>query len=176
MLLQVVPDAKKIGTIYTSSEKNSEVQVGILEEVAAEKGLTIVKRTISSVNDIQQAAQSLIGEVDAVWLPTDNNVASAMPQVVSVTDEAGLVTLGGEESQVLAGATLTYGINFYQIGYDAGVMAAQILDGESVPAEMPIQDPSELKLVINTDAVENIGITIPQELLDQAEMVTTQSN
>ena len=55
-------------------------------------------------------------------------------------------------------------------------MAAQILDGESVPAEMPIQDPSELKLVINTDAVENIGITIPQELLDQAEMVTTQSN
>ena len=176
LLLQVVPDAKKIGTIYTSSEKNSEVQVGILEEVAAEKGLTIVKRTISSVNDIQQAAQSLIGEVDAVWLPTDNNVASAMPQVVSVTDEAGLVTLGGEESQVLAGATLTYGINFYQIGYDAGVMAAQILDGESVPAEMPIQDPSELKLVINTDAVENIGITIPQELLDQAEMVTTQSN
>ena len=95
-----------------------------------------------------------------------------MPQVVSVTDEAGLVTLGGEESQVLAGATLTYGINFYQIGYDAGVMAAQILDGESVPAEMPIQDPSELKLVINTDAVENIGITIPQELLDQAEMLS----
>ena len=176
LLLQVVPDAKTIGTVYTSSEKNSEVQVAILDEVAAERGLTVVKRTISNVNDIQQATQSLVSEVDAVWLPTDNNVASAMSQVVSITDEAGLVTLGGEESQVLAGATLTYGINFYQIGYNAGVMAAQILDGESVPAEMPIQNPTELKLVINSDAVENIGITIPQELLDQAEMVTTQSN
>ena len=139
LLLQVVPDAKTVGTIYTSSEKNSQVQVEILKEVAAEKGLTVVERTISTVNDIQQAAQSLVGEVDAIWLPTDNNVASAMPQVVGVTDEAGLVTVCGEESMVYAGGTITYGINFYQIGYDAGVMAAKILDGESVPAEMPIQ-------------------------------------
>ena len=173
LLLKVVPDAKTIGTIYTSSEKNSQIQVGILKEVCAEKGLAVEERTITTVNDIQQAAQSLVGEVDAIWLPTDNNVASAMPQVVGVTDEAGLVTLGGEESQVTAGATLTYGINFYQIGYDAGVMAAKILDGESVPAEMPIQGPSDLKLVINTDAVELIGVEIPDDLMEQAELVTT---
>ena len=173
LLLQVVPDAKTIGTIYTSSEKNSQVQIGILKEVCAEKGLAVEERTISTVNDIQQAAQSLVGEVDAIWLPTDNNVASAMPQVVSVTDEAGLVTMGGEESQVLAGATLTYGINFYQIGYDAGLMAAQILDGEGVPAEMPIQGPSDLNLVINTEAVEIIGVEIPAELMEKAELVTT---
>ncbi len=176
LLLQVVPDAKTIGTIYSSSEKNSQIQVGILREVCAERGLAIEERTVSSVNDIQQAAQSLVDEVDAIWLPTDNTVASAMPQVVGVTDEAGLVTLGGEESQVLAGATLTYGINFYQIGYDAGVMAAKILNGESVPAEMPIQGPSDLKLVINTDAVEIIGVEIPAELMEQAELVTTQTN
>ena len=176
LLLQVVPDAKTIGTIYSSSEKNSQIQVGILREVCAERGLAIEERTVSSVNDIQQAAQSLVDEVDAIWLPTDNTVASAMPQVVGVTDEAGLVTLGGEQSQVLAGATLTYGINFYQIGYDAGVMAAKILNGESVPAEMPIQGPSDLKLVINTDAVEIIGVEIPAELMEQAELVTTQTN
>ena len=176
LLLQIEPDVKTIGTIYTSSEKNSQVQVAVLKEVAAERGLNVEERTISTVNDIQQAAQSLVGEVDALWLPTDNNVASAMPQVVSVTDEAGLVTMGGEESQVTAGATLTYGINFYQIGYDAGQMAAQILDGKAVPAEMPIQGPSDLKLVINTDAVEQIGITIPDELMKKAELVTTQTN
>lgn len=176
LLLQVVPDAKTVGTIYTSSEKNSQVQVEILKEVAAEKGLTVVERTISTVNDIQQAAQSLVGEVDAIWLPTDNNVASAMPQVVGVTDEAGLVTLGGEESQVTAGATLTYGINFYQIGYDAGLMAAKILDGDAEPATMPIQGPSDLKLVINTEAVEIIGVDIPDELMEQAELVTTTAN
>ena len=176
LLLQVVPDAKTIGTIYTSSEKNSQIQVGILKEFCAEKGLTVEERTITSVNDIQQAAQSLVGEVDAIWLPTDNNVASAMPQVVGVTDEAGLVTLGGEESQVTAGATLTYGINFYQIGYDAGLMAAKILDGDAEPATMPIQGPSDLKLVINTEAVEIIGVDIPDELMEQAELVTTTAN
>ena len=176
LLLQVVPDAKTIGTIYTSSEKNSQIQVGILKEVCAEKGLAVEERTITSVNDIQQAAQSLVGEVDAIWLPTDNNVASAMPQVVGVTDEAGLVTLGGEESQVTAGATLTHGINFYQIGYDAGLMAAKILDGDAEPATMPIQGPSDLKLVINTEAVEIIGVDIPDELMEQAELVTTTAN
>ena len=177
LLLQVVPDAKTVGTIYTSSEKNSEVQVAILEEVAAKKGLTVEKRTISSVNDIQQAAQSLVGEVDAIWLPTDNNVASAMPQVVGVTDEAKIVTVCGEESMVYAGGTITYGINFYKIGYDAGVMAAQILKGESVPAEMPIQGPKQedLKLVINPVSVENIGIEISSELIEQATLTTEQS-
>ncbi|MFR6290114.1 MAG: ABC transporter substrate-binding protein [Peptococcaceae bacterium] len=175
LLLQVVPDAKTIGTIYTSSEKNSQIQIGILKEVAAERGLTIEDRSIQTVNDIQQAVQSLVGEVDALWLPTDNNVASAMSQVISITDEAGLVVLGGEESQVTAGATLTYGINFYQIGYNAGVMAAQILNGESTPAEMPVQSPSEFTLVINEDAVEILGIEIPDELMEKAELVKTEA-
>ena len=175
LLLQVVPDAKVIGTIYTSSETNSQVQVDILKEVCAEKGLTVVERTISTVNDIQQAAQSLVGEVDAIWLPTDNNVASAMPQVVGVTDEAGLVTVCGEESMVYAGGTLTYGINFYQIGYDAGVMAAKILDGEAEPATMPIQGPSDLTLVINPTAVENIGVEIPADLMEQATLTTDEA-
>lgn len=176
LLLKVVPDAKKVGTIYTSSEINSEVQIKILKEVAEEKGLTVVEKTISSTNDVQQAAQSLVGEVDAIWLPTDNNVASAMPQVVSVTDDAGIVTVCGEESMVKAGGTITYGINFYKIGYDAGVMAAQILKGESVPAEMPIQGPKEedLALVINEDAVKILGITIPDDLKAEATMVTTE--
>lgn len=108
-------------------------------------------------------------------LPTDNNVASAMSQVISITDEAGLVVLGGEESQVTAGATLTYGINFYQIGYDAGVMAAKILSGENTPAEMPVQSPSEFTLVINEDAVEILGIEIPDELMEEAELVKTEA-
>ena len=176
LLLQVVPGAQKIGTIYTSSEKNSQVQIDIFKEVCAERGLTPVERTISSVNDIQQAAQSLVEEgIDAIWLSTDNNVASAMPQVVSVTDEAGLVTVCGANSMVEAGGTLTYGISFYQIGYDAGVMAAQILKGESVPAEMPIQGPKleAMELIVNMDAVEYMGLEIPAELMEGATQVRT---
>ena len=177
LLVQLAPDAKVVGTIYTSSETNSQVQVDILEKVASEMGLTVEARPISTVNDIQQAAQSLVGEVDAIWLPTDNNVASAMPQVISVTDEAGIVTVCGEESMVRAGGTATYGFSYYQLGYNAGVMAAQILSGEGDPATMPVQYMAEEDCVaiINTDAVAELGIEVPADLLDGATKVTTGS-
>ena len=175
LILQVVPDAKTIGTIYTSSEANSIVQIEMMEQVCAERGLSIVKRTISTVNDIQQAAQSMVEEgVDAVWLATDNNVASAMPQVVGVTDEAGLITVCGATSMVEAGGTLTYGINYYYIGYDAGVMAAQILKGEAEPATMAVQGPKveNMDLIVNMDAVEYMGIEIPEDLMERATKVS----
>lgn len=177
LLLQLVPDAKTIGTIYTSSEINSQIQVDLLEKVAAEKNLTVEKRTISNVNDIQQATQSLIGEVDALWLPTDNNVASAMPQVVGVTDEAGIVTICGEESMVRAGGTATYSFSYYKLGYNAGVMAAQILKGDAEPATMPVQSPKaeDLTAIINTDAVGILGIDVPADVMDGATQVTTGS-
>ena len=175
LILQVVPDAKTIGTIYTSSEANSVVQVEMMEQICAERNLNVVKRTISTVNDIQQAAQSMVDEgVDAVWLATDNNVASAMPQVVGVTDEAGLITVCGATSMVEAGGTLTYGINYYYIGYDAGVMAAQILKGEAEPAAMAVQGPKveNMDLIVNMDAVEYMGIDIPADLMERATKVS----
>ena len=177
LLLQIVPDAKVIGTVYTASETNSQIQVDILEQIAGEMGLTVEARTISNVNDIQQAAQSLVGEVDALWLPTDNNVASAMPQVIGVTDENGIVTICGEESMVRAGGTATYGFSYYKLGYNAGVMAAKILNGESVPAEMPIQymPEEDCVAIVNTDAVAALGIEIPADIMEGATQVTTGS-
>ena len=177
LLLQLVPDAKTVGTIYTASEKNSEVQVDILKSVCEAKGLTVEERTISRVNDIQQAAQSLVNEVDVLWLPTDNNVASAMPQVVGVTDEAGLATICGEESMVRAGGTATYGFSYYKLGYNAGVMAAQILKGESVPAEMPIgyMPEEDCVAIVNTDALTALNLEAPAELMENATQVTTGS-
>ena len=177
LLLQLVPDAKTVGTIYTASEKNSEVQVDILKSVCEAKGLTVEERTISSVNDIQQAAQSLVNEVDVLWLPTDNNVASAMPQVVGVTDEAGLATICGEESMVRAGGTATYGFSYYKLGYNAGVMAAQILKGESVQAEMPLgyMPDEDCVAIVNTDALTALNLEAPAELMENATQVTTGS-
>ncbi len=175
LLLQLAPDTKVIGTIYTAAEENSHIQVALLDEVAAEKGLKVEKRTIQTVNDIQQAAQSLVGVADALWLPTDNNVASAIPNVVGITDSAGMITICGEESMVAAGGTATYSFSYYNIGYNAGVMAAQILKGEAEPATMPVQSPKaeDLTAVINMSAVEQLGIEVPQELLDAAKSVET---
>ena len=173
LLLQLVPDAKVIGTIYTAAEVNSQIQVDLLDKVAAAKGLTVEKRTIQNVNDIQQAAQSLVGVVDALWLPTDNNVASAMPNVVGITDPAGIVTITGEESMTVAGGTATYSFSYYDIGYNAGVMAAQILKGEADPATLPVQSPQaeDLVAVLNMEAIATLGIEVPQDLLDSAKKV-----
>ena len=175
LLLQLKPDAKVIGTIYTAAEVNSQIQVDLLDKVAAAKGLTVEKRTIQNVNDIQQAAQSLVGVADALWLPTDNNVASAMPNVVGVTDPAGIITITGEESMTVAGGTATYSFSYYDIGYNAGVMAAQILRGEADPATLPVQSPKaeDLTAIINTDAVELLGLEVPQDLMDSAKKVNT---
>ena len=79
LLLKLVPGAKTIGTIYCSSEVNSQLQAELLKKYAAEKGVQVEEATVSNVNDIQQAAQSLVGKVDAVYVPTDNVLASAMP-------------------------------------------------------------------------------------------------
>ena len=173
LLLQLVPDAKVIGTIYTAAEVNSQIQVDLLDKVAAAKGLTVEKRTIQNVNDIQQAAQSLVGVVDALWLPTDNNVASAMPNVVGITDPAGIVTITGEESMVAAGGTATYSFSYYSIGYNAGVMAAHILKGEADPATLPVQSPKaeDLTAVLNMEAIAALGVEVPQDLLDSAKKV-----
>ncbi|MBQ3120471.1 MAG: ABC transporter substrate-binding protein [Peptococcaceae bacterium] len=173
LLLQLKPDAKVIGTIYTAAEVNSQIQVDLLDKVVAAKGLTVEKRTIQNVNDIQQAAQSLVGVADALWLPTDNNVASAMPNVVGVTDPAGIITITGEESMTVAGGTATYSFSYYDIGYNAGVMAAQILKGEADPATLPVQSPKaeDLTAVLNMEAIASLGVEVPQDLLDSAKKV-----
>ena len=175
LLLQLVPDAKTIGVLYTSSEVNSQVQVAALKARAAELEINVVEATISNVNDIQQAAQSLVGKVDAIYLPTDNNISSAITQVVAMTEEAGLVTVCGEAAQVNAGGTATYGIDYYKLGYQTGVMAAKILKGEAAPAEMPIQfmEAEDLSVTLNNDSLTALGVTVPAELAETAEIVKT---
>ena len=171
LLLQVVPDAKTVGTIYSSSEKNSQVQVGILKEVAAEKGLTVVERTISSVNDIQQAAQSLIGSVDAFYEPTDNVIASAMPTLIAITDAAKVPVICGEPNMVKAGGLATYGIDYYKLGVQTGHMAADILEGKNKPADMSIELAKDLKVSINKTDAQRLGITIPEDILKDADLI-----
>ncbi|MBQ1866949.1 ABC transporter substrate-binding protein [Selenomonas sp.] len=171
LLVKICPNAKTIGTIYCSSEVNSEVQVKAMKEYAEAKGLTVKIATISTVNDIQQAAQSLVGEVDAFYVPTDNIIASAMPNLVAITDAAKKPVFCGEPNMVKAGGLATYGIDYYKLGVQTGHMAADVLEGKAKPAEMPIQTAQDLKVVINKKNAAALGITIPADVLNGAEVV-----
>lgn len=171
LLMKLCPNAKTIGTIYCSSEVNSEVQVKAMKEYAESKGLKVEVATISTVNDIQQAAQSLIGKVDAFYEPTDNIIASAMPTLAAITDPAKKPVICGEPNMVKAGGLATYGIDYYKLGLQTGEMAADILDGKSKPADMAIQMAKDLKVTINKKDAAALGITIPEDVLKGADVV-----
>ena len=171
LLLKIVPNAKSVGTIYCSSEVNSQLQVDILKKAANAKGVTIKEATVSNVNDIQQAARSLVGKVQAIYVPTDNVLASAMPTLISVTEEAKLPVICGEGGMVKAGGVATLGVDYYKLGFQAGEMAADILGGKSKPADMAIQAQKEFKAMVNLKEAEKIGLKVPEDVLKGAELV-----
>ncbi len=168
LLLKLVPNAKKVGTVYCSSEVNSQKQIAIMKAYAQTKGLTVVEATVSTVNDIQQAAQSIVGDVDAVYIPTDNILASAIPTLIAITDAAKVPVICGEANMVLAGGLATLGVDYYKLGFQTGEMAADILAGKSKPADMAIQSLEEMTLTINADSAKKLGIEIPADLKAQA--------
>ena len=171
LLMKLCPNAKTIGVIYCSSEVNSEVQVKAMKAYAETKGLKVETATISTVNDIQQAAQSLNTKVDAFYEPTDNVMASAMPTLLSITDAAKKPVICGEENMVKAGGLATYGIDYYKLGLQTGDMGADILDGKKKPADMPIQTAKDLKASINKKNADALGIKIPDDVMKSAEVI-----
>ncbi|MBO5588718.1 MAG: ABC transporter substrate-binding protein [Anaerovibrio sp.] len=171
LLIKLCPNAKTIGCVYTSSEVNSEIQFKAMKEYAESKGLKVEAATISNVNDIQQAAQSLVGKVDAFYLPTDNVIASSMPTLISVTEAAKKPVICGESNMVKAGGLATYGVDYYELGRQSGFMAADILDGKSKPADMKIEFAKVLKAVVNKANADKLGITIPADVLKNAEVL-----
>lgn len=164
LLLKLVPNAKTVGTIYNSSEINSQLQIDILRKELEKHGVALAEATISSVNDIQQAAQSLVGKVDVMYVPTDNVVASSMPTLYRVTQAAKLAVVAGEAGMVRSGATATVAVDYYNLGKIAGNMGADILEGKAKPQDMPIRYQTEFKVVLNEPVVKELGVTVPEDV------------
>ena len=169
LALKLLPQAKTVGALYTSSELNAQLQVKAMKEYAASKGLTVVEATVSNVNEIQQAVQSLLGKVDFIYCPTDNTIASAMANVAKITVPAKTPVFVGDETMVKKGGTAGISVNFYKLGFQAGEMAADILAGKAKPADMPIGSQKDVKVIINQEAAKAIGLVIPEDLLKEAK-------
>lgn len=164
LLVKLVPDVKTIGLLYTSSEDNSIVQANIAKEVIESLGFSHVEVTVTNSNDVQQATQSIVEQCDAIYIPTDNTFASAMPVVHGVTAESKTPVICGESGMVNNGGLATLGINYYDLGYQTGLMAVKVLKGEAEPATMPIESANKFDFAINGTVAEEIGIEIPDDL------------
>lgn len=164
LLVKLVPDAKTVGVLYTSSEDNSILQAKMAKEAIEKLGLKYVEATVTNSNDVQQATQSIVEQCDAIYIPTDNVFASAMPVVNGITTISKTPVINGEVGQVEAGGLATLGNNYYDLGYQTGLMAIKVLKGEAEPATMPIEAAAKFDYAINGTVAEQIGITIPADL------------
>ena len=167
LLTKLVPEAKTIAILYSSSESNSKIQVEIAKEAAKELNLETVEATVSNTNDIEQVVQSLVGKVDAIYAPTDNTIASGMPTVAMVANPNGIPIICGEEGMVGKGGLATYGINYYKLGWLTGKQAVRIIKDDAKPATMPIEylPEDEYTVTINEEVANQLGIEIQKELL-----------
>lgn len=164
LLKQLLPEAKTVGMLFCSSEENSRFQINLAEAECKRLGLSYVEATVSNTNEVQQVVQSLVGKVDAIYSPTDNMIASSMATVAMVANENRIPVIVGEEGMVKNGGLATYGLNYYELGKQTAVMAAQILRDKTDPAEMPIQYLTSCDFSYNPDTAAILGIEIPLEL------------
>jgi len=170
LIKELVPDAKNVGVLYNSGEVNSIVQVDIAKEVASELGFTIVEATVTNSSEVSQATQSLMGRVDAIYIPTDNTIVSAVGAVIKVANEYKIPVIGSERGQVDAGAVAAKGIDYKELGKQTGQIAVEIIKGKK-PQDIPIEGAKNVSLIINQSAAETIGLTIPKDLLDKADEI-----
>jgi putative ABC transport system substrate-binding protein len=164
-------DGNRVGVIYNAGEQNSVAQIDLVKKAMKGTDLKLVEATVSTSSEVKQAAESLVGAADMIYIITDNTVVSALESVISVANENDLPLFVGELDSVKRGAFAAYGFDYYDIGYEAGVMAAQILKGEKKPSELPVQYPQKLKLLINKKAAKEQNIDIKEEWNSMAEFI-----
>lgn len=168
LIHELLPEVQTLGIMYSSSEDNSIIQGKMAEEFASEFGFDTETMTISSTNDVSQAGSALASKVDAIWVPTDNTIASAFPTLVEQADAQGIPIFPAVDTMVQEGGLATIGLNQYELGRLTGEMAAAVLKGESDPAVTPIQYAEEGDLFINTKKAEELGISISSSMLERA--------
>ena len=160
LLQRLLPDARTVGIVYSSAEANSEIQAEMAKEALEEAGIQYKDYTVSSTNEIQTVVESMIGNVDAIYTPTDNTIASGYATVAMIANENKIPTICGESGQVDEGGLVTYGVDYYELGYMAGEQAVDILANGADIASMPIEymDNADCELKINEDTAAELGI------------------
>ena len=163
LMLRLKPDTKVVGLMYTSSEDNSVLQINQVKAILDDMNLEYVEQTVTNSNDVQQAAQSIVKKCDAIYIPTDNVLASSMAIVGSEAVREKVPVICGESGMVMSGGLATLGIDYYNLGYQTGQMAIRVLNGEDITT-MQIETQKDYSYTINGDMADALGITIPAEL------------
>lgn len=171
---QLIPDAKKVAVVYCSSESNSKIQSDLAEAAIKAQGMQSMVKTVSAIDEAKSAIESLKGQVDFIYIPTDNTLADGMTTVAAAANECGIPTIVGESGMVGNGGFATFGINYYELGKATAAMAVKILKGEAEAASMPVEyqtDENVLEIAVNTETAAKLGITVPDDVAATATLL-----
>lgn len=170
LIKEITPNVAKLGVVYNPGEPNSVSLVTRLKELAGPAGIEIVEAPATRSSDVQAAARGLVGNVDAMYVPTDNTVVSALEAVIAVAEENDIPFYSGDTDSVNRGALASIGFNYYDVGVETGKLAARVLNGEA-PGSIPVTFASGTDLVVNKGAAERMGVTIPDAVIQRAKTV-----
>jgi putative ABC transport system substrate-binding protein len=167
---QMVPSAKKWGTIYNAGDANSVKSISWTRDAMKKFGLELIEVSISNSAEVYTGAQTLVGRVDAIYITSDNTVVSALDSVVKVANNKKIPLFGGDTTTVEKGMIAAYGLNYFQVGYSAGKKAVLILKGQD-PGTVPSGLTDNLSLWINLKAAKDQNVTVPEKFVKMAEKV-----
>ncbi|MDD5486732.1 MAG: ABC transporter substrate-binding protein [Dehalococcoidales bacterium] len=167
LILQIVPGAKKIGTVYNAGEINSVVLANQFKAACSAQGINVSEKTVSTSAEVKTAAESLVGQVDAIWVGTDNTVISGLEALIKVCEDNKIPLFPSDDPSIERGGVACLGFDYYDIGYQAGEMAVKILKGTRA-SDIPAELGKKFSYTINTTAAERFDVTIPQAILDKA--------
>ncbi len=170
MVLAYDKNIKKLGLLYNAGEANSKATIASIKALSSSLGFETVEATASKTADVYQAAKSLVGRVDAVFIPTDNTIVSALESVIKVGIQNKLPIFAADVDSVKRGAVAAMGFDYYKHGYQTGALAEKILAGVK-PEDIPVEFQKDLQLHINAKYSEMMGLTPPEALLKQATKV-----
>lgn len=163
-------NAKTIGFLYSSSEKNSEVQLEMLKVEAEKVGIKVEALGITSITEIEQSLDILLDKVDVLYTPTDNMVASSIQLVTHKALNKSVPVLGAEVAHVEGGALVTCGVDYFELGKQTGIMAAKVLNGEDI-STLSIQKSNSTTITINKETADALGLTISEELKARSNVI-----
>ncbi len=172
LIRAIMPEAKKIGILYTTSEVNSESAIKIYKQLAEKYGFEIIDSGISTASDIPLAIGNLLSKVDCISNLTDNTVVGSLPVILEAAKEKKIPVFGSEIEQVKSGCAAAEGLDYLELGKQTGKMAAKVLKGEAKASSLPYEVIKESKLYINSAVMTELGLTLPTEMAATANDVT----
>ncbi len=170
LIRELVPEARRVGTIYNPGEANSVSLVERLKAVLAERDMVLQEAAANKTSEILGAARSLVGKVDVIYLLTDNTVISAVEGVIKVGEQNRIPVVAADTDTVKRGAVAAYGFNYYDVGRQTGGLVAAILEGKA-PADLPVGQVEKLELYLNPGAASRMGVTLSEGLIARAKEV-----